>query len=258
MAKTIANCTILFDKRDFSGQMNQVSIEQSAAELDTTNFGNVGQARIAGLRDATISVAGLWEDTADPDAVIQADIASNVPITVALAKVAPEGTVAYVMNALIAQYGKLGAKVGNPLAFTLKCAQGGSSLPLAASSNSGRLARGQLALSRTITANGNSAVIGPLPAPAILQSIVAAVHVLAATGGGTLSIQLNSSAVVGMTSPTTRATFGAGGGTTFTAAGSDIAEIAGPIADTYWQFTWTITGGTSPSFQIGASLGNAY
>ena len=255
MSKTIANCTLWLDSVAIASQVNQVTIEQSAAELDITNFSNVGQARLGGLKDGVISAAGFWEANPDPDFTIFGDVGSNVPVTVALARSAPVGTVAYLMNALLAEYGGIGAKVGNPLAFSLKCGQGGSNLPLVATTNSGRLAQGVLAINSVITAAGSSAVYGPLPAPVLLQSIVASVHVIGAiVGGGTFSLSLSSSASISMTSPTVRATFGAPG---FTTAGSDIAEIPGPITDTYWQFNWNLTG-TSPSATVAAALGNAY
>lgn len=252
MAKTIANCTMWLDHLAIASQVNQVSIEHSAAELDVTTFANAGQARIAGLRDGVISAAGLWESNPDPDFTLFADVGALLPVTVALARNAPEGTVAYLMCSELSKYGGIGAKVGNPLAFSLQCGQSESQVG-SAPINNGRLAQGVLALSRTTTAaSGTSAIIGPLPAPTLGQGVVWAAHVVALSAGATLNFSLNSSATSGMGSPTTRATSGP-----YTAVGSDIIEIAGPITDTYWQVSWTLTG-SSPSATIAVSLGNCY
>ena len=251
MAKTIANATIWLDSLAIASQVNQVAIDVSAPELDITTFGNAGNARLAGLRDAAISIAGLWEANPDPDATFFADVGKLVPITIATALNAPAGTVAYLMGAQVAQYGGIGAKVGNPLAFSIKASQGGRTL--GNSGNAGRLAQGKLAESRTVTASGSGTVYGPLPAPALMQAMIAAAHVTAVSGvSPSLTLTLKSANNIGMTSPTTRATFGP-----YTAVGSGCSEMAGPITDTYWQFSWTVSG-TGPSFTFAAALGNAY
>jgi hypothetical protein len=252
MAKTIANCTIWLDDVAIASQVNQVSIDVSAAELDVTTFANAGQARLAGLLDGVISVAGLWEAAPDPDATFFADVGKYVPVTVAMARNAAAGAVAYFMHAEIAEYKGIGAKVGNPLAFSLKAAQ--KDRDYSGTTNTGaRLAQGVLAENRTVTTSGNGNVYGPLPAPVIQQAIAAVAHVTAVSGTGpSLTLTLRSSASNAMTSPTTRLTFGPFGST-----GSACGQVDGSITDTYWQFIWTVSG-TTPSFTFAASLGNAY
>jgi hypothetical protein len=252
MAKTITNCTLWLDKLAISSQVNQVAIQASAAELDITTFGNSGQARLAGLLDGVISAAGFWESNPDPDQTFFADTGGVVPVTVALVPNAAAGARAYLMGALLAEYKGIGAKVGNPLAFSLKAAQKDRDYSGTIFTGA-RLAQGYLAENRTITTTGSGNVYGPLAAPLIQQALVAALHVTAVSGTTpSLTVNLISSAVIGMTSPTTRMSFNP-----FTAVGSAMGQVDGPITDTYWQFTWTVSGST-PSFSLAASLGNSY
>lgn len=247
MAKTLANCTIWLDDVNIASQVNQVTIQQSAKEIDATTFANAGMARLGGLEDAVISCAGLWESLPDPDFSIFGDVGLNVPITVALAQNAAAGAPAYLMGAELAQYGGIGGKVGNAMAFSLRAAQ---NLSLA----SGKLAQGILAENRTgISATGNGSIYGPLAVPAnSIQTMVAALHCTAASGTTpSMTIALQSATTGGFGSPTTRATFNA-----LTGVGSQIISIQGPITDAYWRFIWTISG-TGPSFSFAASLGLA-
>lgn len=252
MAKTIANCTMWVDDVQIASQVNQVSIQKTAAELDVTTFANASMARVGGLKDGVISASGFWESTPDPDFTLFGDVGANLPITVALTRNAVAGDPAYLMCALIAQYGGIGAKVGNPLAFSLRGAQVAGST--SSSGNAGQLAQGILAENRIATVTGNGTIYGPLAIPTTsLQEMVAAIHVtaLSGTAAPTLTVSLQSAAAVGFASPTTRATF-----TALTATGSQILEIDGPITDQYWRFAWTISG-TTPSFTFAAALGLA-
>jgi hypothetical protein len=250
MAKTIANCTMWVDDVQIASQVNQVSIQSTAAEADVTTFANAGMARLGGLKDGVISASGFWESNPDPDFSLFGDVGSLVPVTVALARNAPEGTTTYSMCAQIAQYGGIGAKVGNPLAFSLRCAQSTSDIG-SGPVNNGRLAQGVLAVNRTASANFTSAIY-QLPAPALLQGIVLAVHVSALTAGATLTVQLSSSASPSMSSPTVHDTSGFA-----PPSGSDVIQIAGPLTDIYWQISVGFTG-TSPSATLAASIGNCY
>jgi hypothetical protein len=253
MAKTIANCTLWLDTLAIASQVNQVTIQASATEEDVTSFGNAGMARLPGLKDGVISAAGFWEANPDPDFTLFQDVGVNVPITVAMGLNAAPGAVAYLMCAELAQYGGIGAKVGKPLAFSLRGAQVAGNT--SASGNAGRLAQGFLAESRLITASGSGLIYGPLVPPATaLQKMVAAVHVLAAAGsaGPSLTMALYSATTAGFGSPTVRATFNAA----TTTPTSQILEVAGPITDQYWAFAWTVTGG-APSYTVAASFGLA-
>jgi hypothetical protein len=252
MAKTIANCTMWVDDVNIQSQVNQVTIQSSAAELDVTTFANAGMARAGGLKDGVISASGFWEVAQEPDLSLFGDVGTNVPITVALTRAAAAGDPAYLMCATLAQYGGIGGKVGNPLAFSLRGAQNAGST--SSSGNAGRLAQGILAENRVaVTASGNGNIYGPLAIPATaLQRMVAALHLSAFSGTPTFTLALRSAATIGMASPTVRATFNA----INTLTGSQILEVAGPITDQFWQFTWTVAGG-SPSVTFAASLGLA-
>lgn len=255
MAKTLANCSIWLDTVAVASQINQVTIQASATEEDVTTFANVGMARLGGLKDAIISAAGYWEANPDPDFTIFSDVGGgangNIPITVGLAQNAPVGTVAYIMGALLAQYGGIGAKVGKPLAFSLRAAQVAGNIN---GPDNGRLAQGLVAVNGAITASGSSAIQGPVPVPTTAQqAIVAALHVTGMSGGASLLVSLQSAATVGFASPTTRFTFNAVSGVN----AAQCVEVPGPITDQYWRFAWTVTGGSSPSFTVAASFGLA-
>jgi hypothetical protein len=256
MAKTIANATIWLDKLAIASQVNQCSIDASAAEQDITTFANAGKARLMGLNDGVISVAGFWEANPDPDATFFVDTSTNAvyPVTVAIGRNAAAGAVAYLMGAQVVKYGGIGAKIGNPLAFSLKAAQ--SDRDYTQNQFSGvKLAQGVLAENRTaVTATGSGNIYGPLPAPSLQGSgIACAIHVTAASGGTpSITFVLKSANNVGMAGATTRATFNA-----ITAPGSALVQLDAPITDTYWQLSWTVSGST-PSFNFAASLGNQY
>ncbi len=256
MAKTIANCTMWLDDVNIASQVNQVTIQSTATELDVTTFANAGMARQGGLKDGVISAAGLWESAGavgDPDFSLFADVGTFIPITVAMGLNAQAGAVAYLMCAELAQYGSIGAKVGNPLAFSLRGAQSAGNS--GTSGNAGRLAQGVLADNRIVTATGNGAIYGPLIPPAnSLQKMVAAIHCSAVSGsaGPTLTIGLYSAVTAGFTSPTLRGSFNV----LTTATASQILEVPGPVTDTYWAFAWTVTG-TLPSYTIATSFGLA-
>ena len=253
MAKTIANCTIWLDRLAIASQVNQVAIDASAAALDVTTFANAGHARLPGLVDAVVSIAGLWEATPDPDQMFFADVASPVALTVAMGRNAAAGAVAYLFAALIADYKGIGAKVGNPLAFSIKAAQRDRDYS-GATTTGARLAQGVLAESRTVTTNGSGNVY-QLPAASVAGTVIAAaahLTALSGTGGPALTLNLLSANNVGMAGATTRLTWSSIG-----AVSSVFGEVDGPITDTFWQFTWTVAG-TTPSFTFAASVGTGF
>lgn len=112
------------------------------------------------------------------------------------------------------------------------------------------VSRGVLAATRTVTAAGN----GPAQQLGALaddrDEIHLGAHVTAISGTSpvlTLIVQSDDNA--GFTTPTTRAT-----ATAVSAIGAiDMPPIVGPITDTYWRVTWTLTG-TTPSATFVASL----
>ncbi len=70
------------------------------------------------------------------------------------------------------------------------------------------------------------------------------------TGGSpTLDVTIESAALVGFGSPTTRMTF-----SQMTARGAQFASVAGAITDPYWRVKWTL-GGSTPGFALVVAIG---
>lgn len=100
------------------------------------------------------------------------------------------------------------------------------------------------------TTTGNSSVLA-LTGPTSSQRLYCGLHITAVSGTTpSLTVTVQSSTVVGMTSPTTRFTFSAA-----TAAGWQWATpLAGAITDGFYRATFTISG-TTPSFTAAVVIG---
>lgn len=116
----------------------------------------------------------------------------------------------------------------------------------------GAAARGRVLATkdtRTTSGTGSSFQLGAVAAG---QKVYGACHVFTAGGTSpTLDVIARSDSASGMPSPTTRLTF-----PQFTASGDSWQELAGAIADDWWDIDWTI-GGASPSFLFAVCLGIA-
>lgn len=235
MAKQLNDQRIWLASQLIASHTNQVALDLSAEESDTTNFGSAGwRERIGGLKIAALSASGFW-DLAEPDATLFGQLGAGTPITVVNG--ATVGNTAYLMSALLAEYGANG-QIGNPAAFSLRAA------------NAGRLGRGQLVHNAAVIANGNSAAGPQLGALAAGQFLLASIHVTAVSGSApTLTATVQSDDNAGFSSPTGRGTFAV-----LSAIGSGVIEIAGPVTDTYWRINFAVTG-TSPSFTLAGALG---
>jgi hypothetical protein len=92
------NAQVLHGAYDLSGYFNDASISQSVETAETTTFSASGSAKtfITGLRDATISLSGLFDGAVGAvDPVVVASIGSDTlsPVTVAPAGITLGGTV---------------------------------------------------------------------------------------------------------------------------------------------------------------------
>jgi len=73
------------------------------------------------------------------------------------------------------------------------------------------------------------------------------------TATPTITLRLESAALVGFGSPTTRKTF-----TAITTPSGQYFEIDGdvtPVSDAFWRLAWTAPGGTGPQFTVMAAIG---
>lgn len=239
---SMQNCTIFDDGLDLTGTSNSVSMELGVNELDVTTFGSGGTTTyLAGLQTSKVSVGGFVDYTAATllDSTQFAGLGTSNALMVA-----PQGVTAgnfcYAGTSLQTSYNMTG-KMGEVQGFT------------ADYSTNSKLVRSTILHSSTaITATGNgSATL--MAAASSSQSIYFQIHVVSVSGTSTPTItaSVRSSAVVGMTSPTTRATF-----TAITAVGAQRIVLAGPVTDTYYQVQYTISGAT-PSFYVVTTCGIA-
>lgn len=242
MAKfTLQNVRPFVNGADLTTRSNRAEISMEAESKDATAFvptGSVWHEEMSGIRTVTVDGAGQWEagDASMVDDSSYANLGSTGPLTLC-PQTAADGSLAYLTAFNRTSY-SLGGAVGDVVPWSGHWV-----------GNWG-LARGVVMATpaaRTATANGS---VFQLPAVAAGQYLVGTLHVMSVSGTTpSVTLTIQSSAVVGMTSPTTRLTFNAQ-----TAIGGQVFRIAGPITDTFYRATWTITG-TTPSLLFMSAIG---
>ncbi len=226
--------TVLLDARiylesaDMTGFSNKVEVTSSAVDLDRTTFASGGwNERTAGLFDSQVAIEGFFQalDLTMPDDTLWANLGAAGTAVTVVPTAGTVGSLCYLGKTLETDY-KPGGKVGDLLGWsaTLK--------------GNTAIARGQIlhpqGTARTSTGNGTGVQLGAVLAT---QRLYANLHVLSVSGT-TPSI-------------TVRLTFGAD-----TALDGQALSVLGPITDTWWRATWTISG-TTPSFLFAVSAGIA-
>jgi hypothetical protein len=251
MAKhVLINTRILAGAADLTSMSNQVNIEATAEKKNATSFGQDGWTSIlGGLKSGSIKAQGQWE-AGDPTKVDNATFAGlglNAPWSIypsaneTYAASAGYGSLVYFVDGMRANY-KLFDKVGEVAPWQ---ADVESNWPVV---------RGKgihpPGIARTATGTGTGVQHIAVPAGAYLYG---ALHVLsvAGTGSPTLAVKVQSDADNTFASPADQITF-----TTATVAGGEIKRTAGPVTDTWYRVSYTITG-TGPSFLFALSIGVA-
>lgn len=240
---TLTDAAVWCDLSDLTARTNEVAVDASAAQVDTTTFASGGwTTALGGLRSAHVDLKGLWDaGTADlPDDLAFAGLgAGGKPITI-VPQAPAVGGVCYFGTFMRPSY-KPGGKVGEILAFDS---------PAIADTP---LVRGQVAniTARTATATTTALQLGSVGAT---QRVYAALHVLtvAGTGSPSLTVTVQGDTSSSFPSPTTIVT-----GAAITAPGSQY--LIGPVGantDSWFRLSLVITG-TSPSFLLYAALGVA-
>lgn len=235
----LTDVPIRFNGYDISGDTNEVSLDGSRDEKDTTNFASSGWREfLAGLKKLDWMVKGFFDpETFDEEAfnAVTAQGATEHNITVA--KGSTLGDTAYIAKVRGAKYDALG-QIGEVAGFDL----GGS--------GSGVMAKATLMEDSTFSASGNGTG-RQLGAVTSSQTLYGLLHGTANTGTSpTIDVVIESDDNAGFTTATTRLTF-----TQLTDIGSEFLELAGPVTDDYWRAVVTIGGTSSPSFTITLSLG---
>lgn len=241
MVNVLTNAYVLVNGANLSGQANKVMASMKATAEDATTFGSAGYKEVvAGLKECSFDVDGLWAagTGALPDDRLFADLGTAAAWTAA--PTGAEGGPALFGNVVVGDLQMLG-QVGNLAGFQAKGTGTGVMVD-------GTLVAGP-GTARTVTGNGTAYQLGALSAT---QYMRAALHVVstAGTGDQSITVKLRSSATAGGTYAD-RITFNA----FTTTIGSQIAEVAGAVTDTFWRVSWTIAGTGSPSFLIAVAAG---
>ena len=240
---SFTGASIWVDLSDLSNDANEVTLNTTAAELDTTNFASSGwKNSIGGLRSASLDLKGFWQaGTADlPDDLLFGDVGvGGIPITIAPLG-ATVGNVCYMSTFAQPTY-KPGGKVGDVLSFdTSKVADN-------------PLVRGQIANVTAKIATGTTTSLN-LGSVAAGQRIYAAIHVMSISGTSTptLTVAVQSDTATGFPAPTTVVT-----GAAITAVGSQYLKGAVGVSANTWQRLSLTISGSSPSFLLYAAIGIA-
>lgn len=237
----LVNTRIFGGAADLTGSSNAVELNAEVDGLDATTFGGLGwRQRAGGLSDANGNVGGFFDagDPSKPDDRLWADLAKANPWTFA-PDGAAIGQLAYLTRMVQKNY-KPGASVGELLGYTADLV------------GDEPLARGSVlhdaGTARTTTGTGTIVQLG---AVGVGMKMWCTLHVLSVAGTTpSITVKLQSATTGAFSSPTDRATFAAA-----TAVGGQwVGTAAGPITDTYWRLSWTISG-TAPSFLLLAAAG---
>lgn len=232
------DATIWVHGYDFTTDLNQVSLNITAEQLDATTFGGGGyRARQGGLRSVESQVAGFWQSATsgavDPETFPDLGTADRV---VTLAPDSAETTPAYLFQAGKFAYQPFG-QIGALTPFSLNMA----------GTNGVGVVRGQVAKAKgNVSATGATGSGVNLGAVGASQYLYASLHVFSA--GTTVTIVVESDDNANFTSATTRATLGP----ITTTGGTWATRVAGSITDTHYRFRVSAVTGT---FSIAGAIG---
>lgn len=221
--QVLRNCKLWMDGYDLSGYMNALALNYGANMLDDSAFGDDTKSSTGGIKTVTVQHEGYWEGA--PDEVLQARIGvQDKPMTMC-AQDGNAGDVAYFFPATLSEYSPGGAH-GELFAFSVS------------GEASGDLVRGEILINASsISASGNSSG-AELGAVTSAQELVAALHVLSASGTTpTLDVVVESDVDNTFGTATPQITFAQATDVT-----SEIASTAGAITDTWYRIAYTVSG----------------
>lgn len=107
------------DGVDLSSYLTDVSMDQSVDVAETSTFGTLDKTYLDGMRDATISIAGRWDDTAStgPDVVLQGLRGDGANAFIYGPSGSTGGMVKYTGNAILTAYAPT-TPIADVVAFT--------------------------------------------------------------------------------------------------------------------------------------------
>jgi len=236
--EVIKDASLFLHSQQLASNTNAVSFAVEAEEIDATTFGIGGNKEfVAGLRNSSLSCELILETSAvAPESALEAllDAETDAPFTVTRNHPPADGDVAWFANVVT-------------LGLTLKQAIGALWSGTMKFGNRSRAVRGNVlesALGVNVRAATGTGASLTMPAVAAGEKLVAAVHVISATGTTpTLDLIIESDSTSGFPSGTTRVTV-----PQFIAVGSYYVVIDGPITDTEYRVSATV-GGTTPAFE---------
>lgn len=247
----MANPLILLDARvfaagaDLSGYGNEVSLEDEAEVKKITTWRSGGaEENKAGIHGCDIKAKGHAEsgDLGKPEDAIWAMRRTLDPWSFAPRSDSDlaAGGLMYLVGKALRTKIKLGDAVGEVAPWE---AEAKSTWPLVRG-----LCAHPSGVPRTATGTGSIIQLGAVP---VGKNVYANLHVLSVAGTATptITVKLQSAALVGFGSPTDRGSFAAA-----TAIGGQALRVPGSITDQFWRLSWTISG-TTPSFLFLASFG---
>lgn len=140
------NTGVLVKQYDLSAYFNSADSAYTADTAEVTTFGASAKSYIAGMKDATVSLAGFWDGDANAvDSVLSAALGGAALITIAPAGLATVGNPAILADALTTSYG-VSATVGDAVAVSAEAqVSGGMNAGIILASLIARTATGSLA-----------------------------------------------------------------------------------------------------------------
>ncbi|MFI6737439.1 hypothetical protein ACIBI9_31325 [Nonomuraea sp. NPDC050451] len=222
---------------NFTTDMNQISLNLGAEELDNTTFGSGGwRTRVAGLKDVEAELAGYWQagsPSLDSEAFTRLGLADEV---VSMSPTGVEGDTAYVWRGEKFGYDAFGS-IGEltPFSLSMKGSHGQGAAR-------GTFLKTRANVSATGATGTSFRIIGGIPSGFALYS---SFHVF--TAGTTITALVESDDANTFASATTRLTHGP-----ITAVGGTIQRIAGPITDDWFRVRVSAITGT---FSIACAIG---
>lgn len=246
----MGNPIVLLDVRhfvagaDLSGAGNKIMVKETAEVKKTTNWRSGGaEENKAGVFGTDWSAEGNYEagDASKPDDLFWATRRSLDPWTAAAegSSDLAAGSLMW-LNKVLRQDSSFGGSVGDVDSWSMS---GRSTWPLV---------RGKCAhpsgVPRSATGTGTIIQLGAVAAG---KRLYANLHVLSATGTTpSITVKVQSAALVGFGSPTDRLSFAA----KTTTGGEALRTDGTAITDQFWRVSYTVSG-TTPSFLFLAAFG---
>lgn len=248
-----SNAKILVDKYDLSGDHNMVGLETSVAQKDDTTFDGTGMmSYAAGLKTARVEAEGLTSFGTGLQDEIHFSKLGVVDVPLTIAPPGTEGGAAYILRALILSYAPAArGRIGELLPFSLSAEARFPALTGPGDIHPTAVIQGGLLAIGTKNANGNSAAGALLGALASSSNYMwGSLHVIAVTGGITVTVAIQRAATPDFASPSTVFTF-----TPFSAAQAVFGSLFnGPSASGYYRATWSLSGAGSVTFGLAIGI----